>query len=554
VNREQRILTILYEMAMVIAGEVSVKPLLTKTLQRLLYYTSFPAGLVFLERPKAAEGGLLAARLDVAIGDYALGRRVGQALAVPAALLQGEAELREDAALLEPLSGKARHYTTYLRLPIDDHGVILLLAPGTPHTDLLLTSIFTPVMGNLARAIMLCGHHEAYTSGLISERDVAWASLRKVNRALRTLTAGNEALVRVRSEEELLGEMCRTLTGIGGYRMAWVCYAVHDEQRSVRIMAQDGHDEGYLESVRFSWADEELGRGPTGTALRTGAAQLVRDVATDPRFAPWREGAIQRGYHSVLALPLKDSAGEVFGAVTIDASEVDAFDEEEMRLMGDLVRDIAFGIGTLRDREERRRSEQELHEALEDAIQAVAATVEMRDPYTAGHQRRVGQLAVAIASEMGLMPERVHGLHLASIVHDVGKVGVPAEILSKPGRLNEIEFSLIKQHPKIGYDILKDVRFPWPIAQIVLQHHERLDGSGYPAGLAGEQIMLEARILTVADVVEAIFAFRPYRAALGIDKAMDEIRENRGRFYDPQVVDACLRVCTERGFAFDHAD
>ncbi len=553
-NREQRILTILYEMAMVIAGEVSVKPLLTKTLQRLLYYTSFPAGLVFLELPKAAEGGLSAVRLDVAVGDYALGRRVGQTLAVPAALLHGEAELREDAALLEPLSGKARPYTTYLRLPIDDHGVILLLAPGTPHTDLPLTSIFTTVMGNLARAIMLCSHHEAYTSGLISERDVAWARLRKVNRALRALTAGNEALARVRSEEELLGEMCRTLTAIGGYRMAWVCYAVRDEGHSVRIMAQDGHDEGYLESVRFSWADEESGRGPTGTALRTGAAQLVRDVTTDPRFAPWREGAVQRGYHSVLALPLKDGAGEVFGAVTIDASEVDAFDEEEMRLMGDLVRDIAYGIGTLRDREERHRSEEELHEALEDAIQAVAATVEMRDPYTAGHQQRVGQLAVAIASEMGLTPERVHGLHLACIVHDVGKVGVPAEILSKPGRLNDIEFSLIKQHPKIGYEILKDVRFPWPIAQIVLQHHERLDGSGYPTGLKGEEILLETRILTVADVVEAIFAFRPYRAALGIDKALDEIREKRGRFYDPLVVDACVRVWTERGFSFDRAD
>ncbi len=549
-NREQQILTILYDMAMAIGGEVSVKPLLTKTLQRMLYYTSFPAGLVFLEVP-AGDTETLEVRLDAAVGDYELSMRIGQTLTVPSALMRGDARAGVDAALLRSLSNKARTYAAFLRLPIDNHGVILLLAPETPRTDLPLASIFKPVMENLAKAIMLCTHHEAYTAGLISERDVAWAGLRKVNRALRALTAGNEAMVRVQTEAELLEEMCRTLTGIGGYRMAWVCYRVHDEQRSVRIMAQSGFDEGYLESVRFSWADNELGQGPTGTALRTGELQIVRDVKTETRFAPWREGAVRRGYYSVLALPLKNSAGEVFGAVTLDASEADAFDEEEIRLMGDLVRDVAYGIGALRDREERRRSAEELHQGLEDAIQAIAATVEMRDPYTAGHQRRVGQLAAAIAAEMGLSAERIHGLRLASAVHDVGKIGIPAEILSRPGRLPEMEFGLIKQHARIGYEILKDVKFPWPIAQMVHQHHERIDGSGYPLGLKGEQILLESRILSVADVVEAIYAFRPYRPALGIDKALAEISEKRGSIYDAQVVDACLRVLQERGFVFD---
>ncbi|HEY5994692.1 MAG TPA: HD domain-containing phosphohydrolase [Gallionellaceae bacterium] len=550
-NREQQILTILYEMALVIGGEVSVSPLLTKTLQRLLYFTSFPAGLVFLDVPKAGNAATLDVRLDAAVGDFELGKNIGKTLAVPAALLLGDAHLREDASLLKPLSNPNKPYTAFLRLPINGQGVILLLAPATPHTDLPLTRIFKPVMEILAKAIMLCRDHEAYTSGLISQRDVAWEGLRKVNRALRALTAGNEAMARVQTEEALLSEMCRTLTGIGGYRMAWVCYAVHDEQHSVRIMAQSGFDDGYLESVRFSWADTELGQGPTGTALRTGEPQIVRDVKSEARFAPWRDGAVRRGYFSVLALPLKNSEGEVFGAVTIDASEANAFDEEEILLMGDLVRDIAYGIGALRDREERRRSAEELHQGLEDAIQAIASTVEMRDPYTAGHQRRVGQLAAAIASEMGLAPERIHGLRLAASVHDVGKIGVPAEILSKPGHLPEIEFGLIKLHPKTGYEILKDVKFPWPIAQMVLQHHERMDGSGYPQGLKGEQILLEARILTVADVVEAIFAFRPYRPALGIDQALAEISDNRDRIYDPQVVDACLRVIKERGFVFD---
>lgn len=156
-----------------------------------------------------------------------------------------------------------------------------------------------------------------------------------------------------------------------------------------------------------------------------------------------------------------------------------------------------------------------------------------------------------IARELGLAPEHIHGIRLAGTVHDVGKIGVPAEILSKPGQLNDIEFSLIKLHPTIGYEILKDVEFPWPIAQMVLQHHERLDGSGYPAGLKGEQILLETRILSVADVVEAMFSFRPYRPGLGIEKALAEIDGNRGVVYDPQVVDACLRLFKERGFSFD---
>lgn len=551
-SREQEILTILYEMAMVVGGEVSVKPLLTKTLQRLLYFTSFPAGLVFLDPPVAAAGAeTVEARLDAAVGDFDLGQRVGRMLTLPSALLSGEAHLREDAALLKVLSGDVKPYTAFLRLPIDGRGIILLLAPKAPQTDLPLTRIFEPVMENLAKAIMLCRDHEAYTSGLISQRDVAWAGLRKVNRALRTLSAGNEAVVRVQTEPELLNEMCRTLTEIGGYRMAWVCYAVNDERRSVRIMAQRGFDDGYLEGVQFSWADNELGQGPTGTAIRTGEMQIVRDVKAEARFAPWREGAVKRGYNSVLALPLKDGAGVTYGALTIDASDVEAFDEEEIRLMDDLVRDFSYGIGSLRDREERRRSEEELRQGLEDAIQAIASTVEMRDPYTAGHQRRVGDLAAAVATEMGLSAERIHGIRLAGTVHDVGKIGVPADILSKPGHLLDIEYGLIKLHPKIGYDILKDVKFPWPIAQIVLQHHERYDGSGYPVGLKGEQILLETRILTVADVIEAIFSFRPYRPGLGMDKAVEEIRSHRGTLYDPDVVDACMRVLQQNQFVFE---
>jgi len=183
---------------------------------------------------------------------------------------------------------------------------------------------------------------------------------------------------------------------------------------------------------------------------------------------------------------------------------------------------------------------QKLRKTMEGIIQAMALTVERRDPYTAGHQRQVAALANAIALEMGFSEDQIDGIRLAGMIHDLGKIAVPVEILSKPGAINENEFGIIKSHPQIGYDILKEIEFPFSIAQIVLQHHERMDGSGYPLGLSGEAILQEARILGVADVVEAMASDRPYRPALGIEVALEEISRNRGALYDPEVADACL--------------
>ena len=185
-----------------------------------------------------------------------------------------------------------------------------------------------------------------------------------------------------------------------------------------------------------------------------------------------------------------------------------------------------------------------LQGALEGIIKAMARTVESRDPYTAGHQQRVADLAVVIAIEMNIPKDQIKGIRMGGMIHDLGKMSVPAEILSKPSRLTENEFALIKTHPRVGYDIIADIEFPWPIAQMVLQHHERMNGSGYPQGLSGEGILLEARILCVADVLEAMASHRPYRAALGIDVALDEIKKNKGIFYDSDVVDALFRLKT----------
>ncbi|MFA6971738.1 MAG: HD domain-containing phosphohydrolase [Gallionella sp.] len=199
---------------------------------------------------------------------------------------------------------------------------------------------------------------------------------------------------------------------------------------------------------------------------------------------------------------------------------------------------------------ELRESERKLRVSLLESITALAAVVEMRDPYTAGHQRRVAQLAITIARELKLPEEQVEGIHLASVVHDVGKIRVPAEILSKPGKLTTLEFSLIKEHAENGYEILKNIDFPWSIAQIVQQHHERLDGSGYPHGLRDDQILLDSRIVAVADVVESMISHRPYRAGLGLEVALSEIERNKGRLFDPVVVEACIRIFREQDFHF----
>lgn len=191
-----------------------------------------------------------------------------------------------------------------------------------------------------------------------------------------------------------------------------------------------------------------------------------------------------------------------------------------------------------------------LRRAMEGIVEAISVTVEMRDPYTAGHQKRVAELACAIARDMQLSEDEIYGLHMASVIHDLGKITVPAEILSKPGQLSGLEYELIKSHVQAGYDILKQIDFPWPLADIILQHHERMDGSGYPNGLKEEEILLPARILSVSDVFETIASHRPYRPSLGLQRAMDEIRENRGKLYDRRVADVCLALIEEERFWF----
>jgi putative nucleotidyltransferase with HDIG domain/PAS domain S-box-containing protein len=234
----------------------------------------------------------------------------------------------------------------------------------------------------------------------------------------------------------------------------------------------------------------------------------------------------------------------------------------QFEIDGAILRNTAgtpYGIVYLcRDITERKLAESSLREGLiklrttlKASIDALASAIEMRDPYTAGHQERVTRLARAIALEMGLDKERVEAIEIAGVIHDIGKLYVPAEILSKPTKLSDLEYSMIKMHAQVGYTILSKIDFPWPIAQIVHQHHEAINGSGYPQGLAGKDILLEAKILCVADVVEAMSSHRPYRPALGIQAALAEITQKQGILYDREVVDACLKLFREKNFKFE---
>ena len=381
--------------------------------------------------------------------------------------------------------------------------------------------------------------------------------LSRINLELTMLSDCIHSVVRATDEENIIREICRIIVEVGGYQMAWVGFAAKDAEKSIKPVVWKGKNDGFLEKVKISWGDNDYGRGPTGTAIRTGGPVVNENTSENPNTALWREELLKRGFNSSVALPLIYEK-EILGVLTIYSSEIETFDRNEInRLMG-LANDLAYGIFALRTRIERIEAgkEIELHvdklqKALSGTIEVVASTVEVRDPYTAGHQRRVATLARAIAEEMDLSDNQIEGIFMAGVVHDLGKIYVPAEILSKPSRLNDIEFSMIRTHSQVGYDLLKTIDFPWPIAQIVHQHHERLNGSGYPQGLSADEILIEAKIICVADVVEAMASHRPYRPARGVDVALEHIEKESGNLYDPTTVNTCLRLFSEKSFQFD---
>jgi putative nucleotidyltransferase with HDIG domain len=389
----------------------------------------------------------------------------------------------------------------------------------------------------------------------ITERKRAEELLRKLNRALKVVTECDQILVRANDETKLLLDICQIIVNLGGYKFAWVGFVAHDKEKTIRPVAYAGYERGYLDVVKINVAKKE--RDPVSQAILTGKPAAIKNLSTSPSREHWQEEAVKRGYAAMIALPLSEDSS-IFGSLNIFSGEPDVFDAEEVKLLKELADDLAYGIIALQTRgqskksaEELQRSYKKLRKIFEQTVNALASAVGKRDPYTTDHQRRVTILACAIAKDMGLTEEQINGLRLAGMLHDIGKLAVPSEILSKPTRLSDAEFTIIKTHPRVASDILKAIEFPWPIAEIVLEHHERIDASGYPQGLSGNNILLEARILAVADVVEAISSHRPYRPAYSLEYTLEEISKNKGVIYDADVVDVCLKLFKEKGFRFE---
>jgi PAS domain S-box-containing protein len=365
-----------------------------------------------------------------------------------------------------------------------------------------------------------------------------------LTRALRTLGEGNLVLVSAQDEEALLQRMCETVVQTGGYLLAWVGLREHDPERSVTPVAAAG-DVDYLEHIQVSWGDGPTGQGPTGRSIRSGAIQVVDDFRKDAAFSPWREAALSRGFRTSCVLPLRHH-GEVVGTLNIYAGEPGAFGPDSIALLEKLSSALSYGLERLRDGARLARS-------LDATLGALASLTEKRDPYTAGHMCRVGMLTSAIGESMGLGEQELRGMRIAADLHDVGKIVIPSEILTRPTRLSPEEYALVKLHSRAGHEVLAGIDFPWPVGTMVVQHHERLDGSGYPDGLKGDQILLGSRVIAVADTVEAMTNHRPYRPSLGLETALETIQAGAGTLYDPDVVEACMRMFEQGGFHFDHA-
>ena len=362
------------------------------------------------------------------------------------------------------------------------------------------------------------------------------------------------ALGRVQTSESLLlRSICEAITHESIYVLAWVGVAEEGPGKPIRIVASAGSAAKYLDGIQMSWSENDpLGHGPSGTCLRENKTQISQDLEKMAAFAPWRESATRFGIRSSLALPI--NASEVWnGVLTVYSERTEAFDAPAVEVFQSLCSHITHGVQALHQKQLLASEQLNLAESRKHVVDVMSATVTamvtaigVRDPHTAEHGHRVAAIAVAIGREIGWDENRLHGMRLAALVHDIGNIAIPSETLTKSTRLSPAEYMLVKEHPETGYQILKDIPFASPVAAIVRQHHERLDGSGYPLGIKEDQILLEARVLAVADMVEAMASDRPYRRAWGLEYALRQIQSEAGTLLDAEVVRICSALFREK--------
>lgn len=391
----------------------------------------------------------------------------------------------------------------------------------------------------------------------ITQRTHEQQKIKELNKTLDLIRKCNEILVRAQSQNSLVKDICDEITSKESYSYAALFLKSHDSIKCVYYSSPNSSMQGIYD-IDFSNKkyEECLMIASIGLQKTIIIDDIKNDKIWGKKLLQHKELCPAHSYDmegSMLCQYFELS--DIEGVFAVYSKHKSVFDDSKAALFKELAEDIAYGIHHHRIGEKLKettilqsKSLLLLKESLHGTIEAVSKMAEMRDPYTAGHQRRVAKLSVAIAKELGLAQEAIEAIEVAATVHDIGKIQIPSEILTKPTKLTDLEYEIIKNHPQAGYDILKDINFSYPIAKIILQHHEKIDGSGYPNKLKGNEILLEAKIISVADVVEAMASHRPYRASLGIDFALEEIEKHKGVWYEELIVDACVKLFREQNY------
>jgi len=386
----------------------------------------------------------------------------------------------------------------------------------------------------------------------ITEQRKEEEKIRHLNLLLRAGRRIDQLTLDKKDEEKLFQGVCDILFGIEGYKFLWI--GKFEEQKNTIIpVAKKASCEkpGFIEMI----INSKRIKNPVYDSIATGKIVVINNATEKRCYRSFVKKMHGEGFLSLLSAPFIVDE-KPYGVLCIFSDKDFIFSEEEVQLLGEISHDISLFLKTIWEEKELEKAQREIRQSLQrhriiigGIIEAIITIVEKKDPYTAGHQRNVARIASAIAKKMNLKREEIEAVRVAGMLHDVGKISVPFEILAKPGRLTENEMNIIKEHPKVGYEILKQIDFPWPVAGIVLQHHERVNGSGYPYGISDNEILLGARILAVADTIDAMSSHRPFRPALGLSRALKEIVRYKGILYDVDVVNACLKVFKkDRGF------